>query len=172
MGRPPEPRFGICRTSRSVRMRCQNSSIRPNGMDAHHRIERECHAPSPPGKKPGGPSELRNEGPSPSLRPTVMADLLTGSGRNRTLLIGSGRKATTPDRLGREWGAPRGIGMKCRNPSLRPNEMSELLTAPAWNGMLLIPSEGYGTTPHRPGSRSDAPQSIGMIYRNPSLRPN
>jgi hypothetical protein len=48
------------------------------------------------------------------------------------LLIASEGNVTTAHRLGRKWDAPESIGMNCRNPSLRPNEMSELLTAPEW----------------------------------------
>jgi hypothetical protein len=48
------------------------------------------------------------------------------------LPVASEGNAQTPHRLGMKWGAPQSIGMKCRNPSLRPNEMSELLTAPEW----------------------------------------
>jgi hypothetical protein len=46
------------------------------------------------------------------------------------LLIASEGNGTTPRRLGRKWYACQTVGVECRNPSLRPNEMSELLTAP------------------------------------------
>jgi hypothetical protein len=70
-----------------------------------------------------------------------MSELPTAPEWNGMLLIASERNAATPHGLGRKWGPPQSLGRKCRNPSLRPNEMSELLTAPEWNGMLLIASE-------------------------------
>jgi hypothetical protein len=80
-------------------------------------------------------------------------------------------KMHRPHRLGREWDAPPGIGMESRNPSMRPNEMSELLPAPEGNGTLLIASVGNGTTPHRLGRKWDAPEGLGETCRNPTLRP-
>jgi RNA polymerase subunit RPABC4/transcription elongation factor Spt4 len=85
-----------------------------------------------------------------------MSELLTSPEWNGMLLIASERNVTTPHRLGRKSDSPQSIGMKCRNPSLRPNEMSELPTAPEWNGMLLIASEGNVATPHRVGRKGDA----------------
>jgi RNA polymerase subunit RPABC4/transcription elongation factor Spt4 len=101
-----------------------------------------------------------------------MSELLTAPEWNRMPLIASERNAATPHRLGRKRDSSQGIGMKCRNPSLRPNEMSELLTAPEWNGMLIIASGRNVTTPHRLGRKRDAPQSIGVKDRNSPLRPN
>jgi hypothetical protein len=86
-----------------------------------------------------------------------------------------GGKYRNPSRLGGEWDAPPSIGTKCQNPSLRPNEMSELLTAPERNGMLIFASDGSVTTltrPARNGRKSIAPQSIGVKGRNRSLRPD
>jgi hypothetical protein len=89
------------------------------------------------------------------------------------LLIAPMRNAQTTGRLGRKWGAPQSIGMKCRNPSPRPNEMSELLAAPeVEDGVLLIGPMRNAQTPGRLGRKWGAPQSIGMNCRNPSLRPN
>jgi hypothetical protein len=127
-----------------------------------HRLGREWGAPR------GIGMECRNR----SLRPGEMSELLAAPEWNGMLLIASEGKATTPHRLGREWGAPRPIGMECRDPSLRPNEMSELLTAPEWNGMLLIASEGEAATPHRIRKEWHAPQGMGMECQNPPLRPN
>jgi hypothetical protein len=59
-----------------------------------------------------------------------MSELPSGPQRNGMLLVAAEGNVTTAHRLGRKWGAPQSIGMKCQNPSLRPNEMSELLTAP------------------------------------------
>jgi hypothetical protein len=78
-----------------------------------------------------------------------------------------GGKDRNPSPPREEKDAPQSTGMKCRNPSLRPNEMSELLTAPEWNGMLLIASEGSAATSHCLGRKGDAPQSIGMKCQNP-----
>jgi hypothetical protein len=86
--------------------------------------------------------------------------------------LGSVGKAATPHRPGRSWDAPHCMGMKCRDPSLRPNEMSELLTAPEWNGMLDSAVEGSHKTPHRLGREWGAPRPSGMECRGPSLRPN
>jgi hypothetical protein len=57
-------------------------------------------------------------------------------------------------------------------PSEHRNEMSELLTAPERNGMLLIASERNATTSHRLGRKLDAPQRIRVNCRYPPLRPN
>jgi hypothetical protein len=78
--------------------------------------------------------------------------------------------ATAPHHLGRKWDAHESIGRKRQNPSLRPNEMSELLTASERNGMLVIASEGKAAAPHRLGRKSDAPKGIGVGYRSSSLR--
>jgi hypothetical protein len=48
------------------------------------------------------------------------------------LPIASEGNVTTAHGLGRKGRAPQSIGMRGQNPSLRPNEMSELLTAPEW----------------------------------------
>jgi hypothetical protein len=109
---------------------------------------------------------------NPSLHPNEMSELPTAPEWNGMLLVTSDGNATTPHLLGRKRDAPRSIGMKCQGPSLRPNEMSELLLAPERNGMLLIASEGQPHPPHRPGRKLGAPQSIGMKFRQPSLGPN
>jgi hypothetical protein len=101
-----------------------------------------------------------------------MSELLTAPEWNGMLLIASEGNATTHHRRGRKSDSKQGIGMKCRNSSLRPDEMSELLTAREWNGMLLIASEGICTTLTPRGGRRDGPQSIGVRCRNPALRPN
>jgi RNA polymerase subunit RPABC4/transcription elongation factor Spt4 len=88
-----------------------------------------------------------------------MSELLTAPEWSGMLLIASERNAAIPHRLGRRRNAPQSMGMECRNPSLRPNEMSELFTAPEWSGMLLIASEGNGAIPHRLGRRWDSPRA-------------
>jgi hypothetical protein len=139
--------------------------------DAPHRVGRESHDPSPPREGVGCPLEHRNGISDPSLRSNEMSELLTAPEWNGMLLIGSEVIAPSPHLLGWEWGAPRGIGMECRDPSQRPNEMSELLTAPECNGMLLIASEGKATTPHRLGREWGAPRSIGMKGPAPNCVP-
>jgi hypothetical protein len=103
---------------------------------------------------------------NPSLRPNEMSELPTAPEWSGMLLIASERNVMSTHRLGRKRDSPQSIGMKCRSPSLRPNVMSELLTAPEWNGMLLIASERNVTTPDRPGRKGDSPRSIGMKCRN------
>jgi hypothetical protein len=86
--------------------------------------------------------------------------------------VASERNAPAAPRSGKKRGAPKSIGMECQNLSLRPNEMSELLTAPGGNGMLPIASEGNAASSHPLGAEWDAPRSFGMKCQNPSLRPN
>jgi hypothetical protein len=119
----------------------------------------------------GRPQSIGMKCQNPSPRPTEVPELLTAPECNAMLLIASERNVTTPHRLGRKWDASQCIGMKCPNPSLRTNEMSELLTAPERNGMLHRIG-GKNRNPSRLGGESDAPQSIGMKCQNPSLRPN
>jgi hypothetical protein len=120
----------------------------------------------------GCPSEHRNEMSEPSLRPNEMSELPAAREWNGMLLVTSEGDAATNHPLGRKWDAPQSLGMKCRSPSLRPNEMSELLTAPEWNGLLLIASDAIARTDHPLWRKWDAPQSIGMKCQNPSLRSN
>jgi hypothetical protein len=87
-------------------MRCQNSTLLPNGMDA---------------------------------------------------LIASEGNVTTSHRLGRKLDAARSIGMEYRNPSLRTNGMSELLTAPERNGTILNASEGSAAAPFQPRGEMGCP---------------
>jgi hypothetical protein len=70
-----------------------------------------------------------------------MSELLTAPERNGMLLIASEGDAAPASPPREENGAPSGHWSEMSEPSLRPNEMSELLTAPERNGMLLIPSE-------------------------------
>jgi hypothetical protein len=85
-------------------------------------------------------------------------------------LIPSERNGTTPYRPVGKWDAPQSLGGKCRDPSLRPNEMSELLTAPEWNGLLVIGFERGAANPRGLERKRDVPQSIGMKCRNRALR--
>jgi hypothetical protein len=87
----------------------------------------------------------------------------------------SSRRKGMPHRLGASGGkcdAPQSIGMICRNPPLRPNEMPGLLTAPERDRMLPIAPEGNAATPHRLGRKRDALQGIGVKCQNFPLRPN
>jgi hypothetical protein len=166
--------------------------------DAPHRIGGKCPKPSPPREELGRPSEEWNE----------MSELLTAS----QLDVGtphcarvkwdaphrSGGKSRTPSPPGRSRDAPQSIGMKCRNPSLRPNEMSQLLTASEWSGVhhriggkrpnpsppgeaircrsghrnqmseLLTASQLDVGTPHRARVKWDAPHRSGGKSPNPS----
>jgi hypothetical protein len=99
------------------------------------------------------------------------------------LSIALGGNVAAPHRLGREWDAPRSIGVRCWNSSLRPNEMSELLAAGGWSGMLLIgsernerrlftPSEANGDPPQGIGRKGQDPHRAPMRCQNSSLRPN
>jgi hypothetical protein len=94
---------------------------------------------------------------NPSLRPNEISEFPTAHECKGMLLIASERNVTTPHRLGRKRDAPQSLGMECRNPSLRPSEMSELLTAPEWNGMVLVASDGSWTSPYSPGGKWDSP---------------
>jgi hypothetical protein len=168
IGIPLRASEGNVRTPHCVPMRCQNWPLQPgsNRWSSSHRTE----MPQNLCRNGGGadsPQSIEMKCRNPSLRPNDGARLLTGPEWNGMLLIASERNVTTPHRLGRKRDAPQSIGMKCRNPSLRPSEMSELLTAPEWSGMLLVASERNVTTPHRLGMKWDAPSE----HRNELLEP-
>jgi hypothetical protein len=121
---------------------------------------RKCHDPSPPREEMGCPSEHLNQ----------MSEHLTAYQWDvgtphcaRTEWDAPHRiwgKCHDPSPPGKGKGCPQSIGMKCRNPSLRTNEVSELLTAPEWNVMLIVASEGK---PHP----LTAPEEIGCPSGHP-----
>jgi hypothetical protein len=80
-----------------------------------------------------------------------MSEHPTWSEWNGMILFAPDGNAATPPRLGRKWDARESVGTEDRNPSLRPNEMSQHPTASDWNGMLLFASEGTAAAPHRLG---------------------
>jgi hypothetical protein len=90
--------------------------------------------------------------------------------------------AQTPRRRGRKWDAPQSTGVERRNPSLRPNEMSELLTAPKWRmgrssshrremSRLSPPRREWGA-PQIVGMECGNPPGVPMGCQNSRLRPN
>jgi hypothetical protein len=107
------------------------------------------------------PQSIEMKCRNPSLRPNDGARLLTGPEWNGMPRIASERNVTTPHSLGRKRDTPQSIGVKCRNASLRPNGVSELLTGPEWSGMLLIASERNVTPPHHIGAKWHSPERIG-----------
>jgi hypothetical protein len=99
------------------------------GCSSSHRTGNVA-APHHLGGKWDAPQSIGTKCRKPSPPPNEMSELLAAYEGKAMHLIASVVNASTFHRLGREWGAPRGIGMECWDPSLRPDEMSELLTVP------------------------------------------
>jgi hypothetical protein len=165
-----------------VPMRCQNSSPRPNAMGCSSSHRKGSRTPSPPRRKLDAPQGIRVNCRDRPLGPNEMSEPLSAPERNGMVIVASDGNVATLTRSARNWDATQSIGVWCCHRPLRPNEMSELLTAPEWNGMLLIASEGDAATHHPLWGKWDAPRSTGMKCRNPhcvpmrcqnfSLRPN
>jgi hypothetical protein len=122
------------RTHHCVPMRYQNSSLRPSEMGCSSSRRKET--PLPVTASGGNGMPLRAlEGNVGTLHCVPMRSQNTSLRRvkwdapHRT----EGNPAR-PHHLGGKCDAPERIRVKCRNPSLRPNGMSELRTASEWNG--------------------------------------
>jgi hypothetical protein len=140
IGRPSEHRNRMSETLSSSRsdVRTPQCVRRGNGMllilsegnvTTPHRLGRKWDAPRSIGRK---------EVSEPLTASQCDVRTPHCSRTEWKLLIASGGSPTTPHRLGRERDSPQSIGVECRYPPLRPNDMSELLTATELNGMLHI----------------------------------
>jgi hypothetical protein len=130
-------------------MRCQNFSLRPNEMGCSHRIGRECHPHSPPGRKWDAPQSIGVKCQNPSLRPNEMPEVLTSPGV--------------------EWEAHHRVWRECRNrsppreemgcPSGHRSEVSEPLTACHLDARTPHCARMKWDAPHRIGGKCPTPLS-------------
>jgi hypothetical protein len=172
MGFTPEHRNEMSEPLAASQLDARTQQRARMERDAPHRIRGNARAPHRLGRKLDAPQSIGVKCQNADCVPTRCQNHSLTHGWKGMLLIASKGNVTIPHRRGRTWDAPQSIGMDRRNPSLRPNEVLEVLAAAKWDGFLHIAWDGKCNNPTPPREEMGCPQSIGVKCQNPSLRPN